>query len=203
MPIEFPTLNFAALAPVLIIFAGAFVVMFLELYIRDKRILGYLSLVGLAATAIASFLLFNRAAVPAYQSMLVSDGYALILNLIFIVAAALSILIAISYLGDRGLQRGEYYALILFSGGGMMLMAGATDLIVVFMGLEIMSIALYVLAAFNRQQMGSGEAGAGNTLCWGRLLRPFSCTGWRWCTALPAPPISTKLACGTGPAPPT
>jgi len=91
--------------------------------------------------------------------MLVSDGYTLVLNLIFVVTAALSILIALGYLSDRALQRGEYYALLLFSTAGMMLMAAATDLIIVFLGLEIMSIGLYVLAAFNRRKQGSGEAG--------------------------------------------
>jgi NADH-quinone oxidoreductase subunit N len=159
MELEFPALNIAALAPVLVVFISAFVVMFLELFAKDKRILGYLSLVGLLAAALASYLLFGSYAVPTYQSMFVSDGYALVLNFVFIMAAALSVLVAISYLGDRGLQRGEYYALILFSTGGMMLMAGATDMINIFLGLEIMSIALYVLAAFNRQRMGSGEAG--------------------------------------------
>lgn len=159
MDLDFPALNLAALAPVLVVFISAFVVMFLELFAKDKRILGYLSLVGLLVAAISSFWLFGSYAVPTYQSMFVSDGYALVLNFVFIIAAALSVLIALSYLGDRGLQRGEYYALILFSTGGMMLMAGATDMINIFLGLEIMSIALYVLAAFNRQRMGSGEAG--------------------------------------------
>lgn len=159
MPIEIPPLNLAALAPVLIVLVSAFVVMFVELYARDKRILGYLSLVGLAGAFVSSFSLFNSSAVPSFQGMFVSDGYALVLNLVFVIAAALAILISLSYLGDRGLQRGEYYALLLFSTGGMMLMAGATDMIVIFMGLEIMSIALYVLAAFNRQRLGSGEAG--------------------------------------------
>jgi len=159
MPIEFPALNFAALAPILVVIISAFVVMALELTTRDKRILGYLSLVGLAIAAAVSFSMFGGNVVPSYQNMVISDGYALVLNLIFASAAALSILIALSYLGDRGLQRGEYYALLLFSTAGMMLMAAATDLMVVFLGLEIMSIALYVLAAFNRQRLGSGEAG--------------------------------------------
>jgi len=159
MPIEFPVLNFTALVPALMLIGSAFVVMFLELYINDKRILGYLSLAGLGLTAFANLGQLGKATAPAYQNMFISDGYALVLNLVFVTAAALSILIAISYMGDRGLQRGEYYALVLFSTSGMMLMAGATDLIIVFMGLEIMSIALYVLAGFNRQQMGSGEAG--------------------------------------------
>jgi NADH-quinone oxidoreductase subunit N len=57
------------------------------------------------------------------------------------------------------MQRGEYYALLLFATSGMMLMGAATDLIIVFMGLEVMSIALYILAAFNRRQLASGEAG--------------------------------------------
>jgi NADH-quinone oxidoreductase subunit N len=81
------------------------------------------------------------------------------LNLVFIVTAALSILLSLSYLEGQEMQRGEYYALILFSTTGMMIMAAATDLIVVFLGLEIMSIALYILAAFNRRQLSSGEAG--------------------------------------------
>jgi NADH-quinone oxidoreductase subunit N len=139
--------------------ATAFIVMFLELYVNDKRVLGYWSLAGLGIAAVASAMLFDTPAAPTFQNMVVSDGYALVLNLIFIVTAVLSILISLSYLGERALQRGEYYALLLFSTGGMMLMGSATDLIVVFLGLEIMSIALYVLAAFNRQQLGSGEAG--------------------------------------------
>lgn len=159
MPIEFPALNFAALGPVIVVTISAFVVMFVELYARDKRVLGYLSLAGLVLAMGVSFSLFGSLAAPSYQSMFVSDGFALVLNLVFLTAAALSILIALSYMGDRGLQRGEYYALILFSTVGMMLMAGATDLIIVFLGLEIMSIALYVLAGFNRQKLGSGEAG--------------------------------------------
>ena len=53
MPIEIPPLNFAALGPLLIIFVSAFVVMFVELFVRDKRILGYLSLVGLAAALVS------------------------------------------------------------------------------------------------------------------------------------------------------
>lgn len=159
MPLEIPTLNFTALIPVLAVTVTAFIVMFLELYLDDKQRLGYLSLVGLVTAAVSSFALFNEPVAPDFQDMVVSDNYALILNLIFIVTAALSILIALSYLGDRELQRGEYYALLLFSTSGMMLMGAAADLMIVFLGLEIMSIALYILAAFNRQQLGSGEAG--------------------------------------------
>ncbi|MCB0169115.1 MAG: NADH-quinone oxidoreductase subunit N [Anaerolineae bacterium] len=159
MPIDFPVLNFQAIAPELVVVVTAFLVMFAELFVDDKRILGYISILGLAMAAILNFALMAAFAPPTFQTMMISDGYSLILNLIFIIAAALSILISLSYLGDRELQHGEYYALLLFATVGMMLMGAATDLIIVFMGLEIMSIALYILAAFNRQQLGSGEAG--------------------------------------------
>lgn len=159
MPIEFPTLNFVALFPMLGVVVTAFLVMFIELFTVDKRALGYLSLLGLGVATVFTFLMFGASPAHSFQDMVISDGYSLVLYLIFMVTAALSILISLNYLGYRGLQRGEYYSLVLFSTTGMMLMAAGADLIIVFMGLEIMSIALYVLAAFNRQQPGSGEAG--------------------------------------------
>ncbi|MBI1879358.1 MAG: NADH-quinone oxidoreductase subunit N [Chloroflexi bacterium] len=94
-----------------------------------------------------------------FQNMAMSDGYSLVLDLIFIITAGLSVLISLGYLDHKDMQRGEYYILLLFATGGMMLMGAATDLIIVFMGLEVMSIALYILVAFNRRQLASGEAG--------------------------------------------
>lgn len=160
MPIEFPTLNFAALAPILTVLGTAALVMICDLIFKDKRFLGYLSLFGLIIAAAPCFLMLMEAPpAPSFQNMAVSDGYSLVLDLIFIVTAALSVLISLSYLDHKNMQRGEYYALLLFATSGMMLMGAATDLIIVFMGLEVMSIALYILAAFNRRQLASGEAG--------------------------------------------
>ncbi|HMQ52993.1 MAG TPA: NADH-quinone oxidoreductase subunit N [Anaerolineae bacterium] len=160
-PIQFPDLSGAivSLLPELAVAITAFLVMFIDLFVKDKRVLGYVSILGLIVAAVLNYVLLNSPTWLAFQQMTISDGYSLVLNLIFIVTAILSILVSLSYLGERELQRGEYYALLLFSTVGMMLMGAATDLIVVFLGLEIMSIALYVLAAFNRQQLGSGEAG--------------------------------------------
>jgi NADH-quinone oxidoreductase subunit N len=152
-------LNVIALAPELAVIITAALVMFFDMLIDDKRLLGYLSLLGLAVAAGITFVLFGAAPAPALQNVLIGDGYALVFNLVFITTAALSVLIAISYLNRNDLQRGEYYALLLFSTSGMMFMAAATDLIIIFLGLEIMSIGLYILAAFNRRQLGSGEAG--------------------------------------------
>lgn len=158
MPIEIPTLNLVALAPQIVLVVTVILVMLFDMFVADKRVMGYVSLLGLGLAALVCVGMLGRPA-QAIQTMAVSDGYSLILNLVFIATAALSILIALSYLSEHDMQRGEYYALLLFSTIGMMLMGAATDLIVVFLGLEIMSIALYVLAAFNRRQLSSGEAG--------------------------------------------
>jgi NADH-quinone oxidoreductase subunit N len=132
-------------------------VLLFDLAVSDKRVLGYMGLVGVVAASGVSLVLQEQAPIS-FQTMAVSDGYALFFNLVFLVAAGLSLLIAIDYLGMHGLQGGEYYALLLFSASGMMVMAAATDLIVVFLGLEIMSISLYILAGFNRGQVASAEA---------------------------------------------
>lgn len=157
MPIEIPTLNFIALAPPLIVIGTALLVLLFDLAVTDKRVLGYLGLVGVVIAAGVSIAMGPRPATT-FQAMAISDGYALFFNLVFLATAGLSILIAIDYLERHDLQRGEYYALLLFSASGMMLMAAATDLIVVFLGLEIMSVALYILAGFNWRQLASAEA---------------------------------------------
>src|SRR5512136_2385533 len=157
MPIQIPILNFIALAPPLIVIATALLVLLADLAVAQKRILGYLGLAGVVAAGVVSLALWGYTPL-AFQAMAVSDGYTLFFNLVFLTTAALSLLAAIDYLEHKGLQRGEYYALLLFSTSGMLFMAAATDLIVVFLGLEIMSVALYILAGFNRGQFASIEA---------------------------------------------
>jgi NADH-quinone oxidoreductase subunit N len=158
MPIEIPTLNFFALAPALIVMGTALLVLLLDLAVADKRFLGYLGLLGVVLAAAVSIVLARHAPFT-FQDMAVSDGYALFFNLVFLITAGLATLIAVDYLERHDLGHGAYYALLLFSTSGMMLMAAAADLIVVFLGLEIMSISLYILAGFNRRQFASAEAG--------------------------------------------
>ncbi len=160
MDIQIPYLNFNALLPLLIVVVTGIIVMVADLFTADKRSLGWVSLIGVLLAAVVGVMQQGMPGFdPAFQNMAVTDGYAHFFNLIFLSAAALSILVALGYLGRVGLQKGEYYTLLLFSTAGMMMMAAATDLILVFLGLETMSIALYVMAAFNRNQRASGEAG--------------------------------------------
>ncbi len=120
--------------------------------------LGYLTLAGIVAAAVANGWLYGVTEVGS-AGLVVVDQFRLFANWIFLLAAALAVLMSFTYVYRQRLQAGEYYALILFATAGTMFMAGARDLIVVFLGLEVMSISVYALTAFNRRDRRSAEAG--------------------------------------------
>ncbi|MGH2829079.1 MAG: NADH-quinone oxidoreductase subunit NuoN, partial [Actinomycetota bacterium] len=91
------------------------------------------------------------------QGTLAADGVTLFTSMILIGVCALAILLSYEYLSARGIHRPEYYPLLLFATAGMVLLAGANDLLMVFLGIEILSLALYVLAAFARNDDLSQE----------------------------------------------
>jgi NADH-quinone oxidoreductase subunit N len=90
--------------------------------------------------------------------MFISDGYSTFFKLIFFINVILTILISIKYIAIEKVNYGEYYSLMLFSTIGMMVMASAGDLIVLYLGLELMALSTYVLAGFNRHDIKSNEA---------------------------------------------
>jgi len=90
--------------------------------------------------------------------MLRLDTFAEVFDLFIVGATALAVVISAPYLNREELERGEYYALLLFSASGAMVMAGADNLIMLFLGLEILSLPLYVLAGFARRREESEEA---------------------------------------------
>ena len=92
-----------------------------------------------------------------FNGMMVSDKFSHFFNIIFLGTAALTALASIRYLDREKLQHPEYYVLLLFSALGMMLMTSAQDLIVIFISLEIMSLAVYVLVGFRRADRKSNE----------------------------------------------
>ncbi|MGQ9502524.1 MAG: NADH-quinone oxidoreductase subunit N [Anaerolineae bacterium] len=152
-----PELNLMPLYPLLVITGWAVLVLLVDLFVHNQRVLGYLALIGVIVTGVITFALWPG--VPtSFQNMAVSDASALFFNLVFLSAGVLGVLVAIDYLEHKDLQRGEYYVLLLFALGGMMTMAAAQDLLIVFLGLETMSVALYVLSGFNQQQWSSIEA---------------------------------------------
>jgi NADH-quinone oxidoreductase subunit N len=154
-----PAVDWIPLLPVLGVTTTAIVVLLADLFReeRDLEVLAWLSILGLASTTLVSALLWGHSASTLGGAFAV-DNYAVFFDLLFCVTTALSVLMAVDYLGTTSVQGGEYFSLVLFATAGMMTMAGATDLIVIFLGLEVMSIAVYVLAGAWREQIRSNEA---------------------------------------------
>ncbi|OGT97464.1 MAG: NADH-quinone oxidoreductase subunit N, partial [Geobacteraceae bacterium GWC2_48_7] len=97
--------------------------------------------------------------IQSFSGSVVQDNFATFFKIIFLLAAGLAILISDQYMEREECNHGELYPLILFTVVGMMLMASGTDLMTIFLGLEVMSVSLYVLAGFNRANIKSNEAG--------------------------------------------
>ena len=156
---QFPAVSVRALLPALVVLGTAGLVLVLDLLPPRARKghLPVLSLAGIVLALLSTTWLWGEET-RAFHGMVVLDGYALFLQLVICYAAGLVVLLSIDYLHERGLESGEYYALVLFATVGMMLMASAGDLIVVFLSLELMSLPLYVLAGYFRARLISGEA---------------------------------------------
>ena len=125
----------------------------------DARLAGWLSLAGLLAAGAAQLWLYLAGASPAgLPQMVALDTFRFAGNGIILLMAAVTVLLSLGYLERERIAVPEYYALILMATAGMMFLAGAEDLIVVFLGLEVMSVAVYVLAGFARRSIFSAEA---------------------------------------------
>lgn len=125
---------------------------------RSRPRVRRLALVGLVAAAACNGWLIAFEAEPG-SALVAVDGFRVAANFLFLGTALLAILLAVDYLERESLEIGEFYALVLFATVGMMVLAGAQDLILLFVGLEMMSVSAYVLTAFNRQDPRSAEAG--------------------------------------------
>ena len=155
----FPAIDLRAISPVLVLVVTAVLVMVLDLLPPRGRKdhLGFVGLAGVLVSLVITLTLWG-ADTRAFRGMVALDGYALFFNLVIGYATGLVLLLSIDYLRRRGEESGEFYILVLFAAVGMMLMASATDLIVIFLALETMSLSLYVLAGFFRGQREAGEA---------------------------------------------
>jgi hypothetical protein len=127
-----------------------------------------------------------------FNNMVVVDGFAAFINILLLASGLLGIALAYGYIKRMGLERGEYYILMLFSIVGMMLMAQASDLIIVFLALELLSIPLYVLAAFARPKLQSEEAGVKYFLL-GAFSTGRLCSWWDLASKLPPFPSTCGL----------
>ncbi len=159
MPFEIPDINL--LMPALVIVSTLLIVLIFDMIDAiSKKTLGWLTIVGAGIALWASIDLLQAGTDQTqFNEMFRIDSYSLFFNIIFLVSTILVALISISYLGGEDKKQGPYYLLILLATLGMMLMAAGNELIIVFLGLELMSLSLYVLAGYFRESPASSEAG--------------------------------------------
>jgi len=158
--ITIPAVNFTPIIPEMFLSVLAMVLLLINVFIPGDRktYLSYLSFFGIVATGVLVGASWGGH-IESFSGSVVLDNFATFFKMIFLVAAGLAILISDQYMEREGCNHGELYPLILFTVVGMMLMASGTDLMTIFLGLEVMSVSLYVLAGFNRGNKKSNEAG--------------------------------------------
>ena len=150
--------EFYNIIPVLLIGAGILISLLIELYFKKNEvILPWFTILLFMAAGFHALYTVNSVSVV-FQNMLATGGIVNIFYIIFTFGAAIVALLSIDYIKKYGTYFGEYYILLQTSVLGMMLMAGAKDLFMIFLGLELMSVSFYALAGLNRKRLKANEA---------------------------------------------
>lgn len=154
------TVNLNVIMPEIILSVLGMALLLVNVFVpsKSKGYLAWLSLLGIVGAGLAAVGGWGPT-VSSFSGSVVQDNFATFFKIIFLVAAGLAVLISDQYMEREGCNQGELYPIILFTTVGMMLLAAGTDLMTIFLGLELMSISLYVLAGFNRANIKSNEAG--------------------------------------------
>lgn len=151
-----------AIAEVFLLVAGC-VILILDLFLSDRQryvtyVLAQLTLLGCALLTVWSFDFGGGQALFTFSEMFVADRMSVVLKLLTYLSVATCLLYSRQYLEDRGLHRGEYYALALFSTLGMLVMISSNHFLTLYIGLELMTLCLYALVALDRDSPRATEA---------------------------------------------
>jgi NADH-quinone oxidoreductase subunit N len=149
---------YAAIIPILIVALSAIAAMLAEAIRRpgERMPIAGFGLIGCGGAALASYFLWDTRA--SSFGVILSDNFALFINIVLCVVGILTMLFSNDVVERDGIPAGEYYALTLFGLSGMMMMAAATDLLVIFIALEILSLSVYVLTGIRRSSAAGAEA---------------------------------------------
>jgi len=151
--------SWPALLPCIIVAATAIIVLVADLFMEgpDREGLGWLGMLGLGVAGIAAALLWSSNA-GGFGGSFVLDRFAVFFTVVLCFVGILTLLMSMDYLGSIRVEGGEYYVQFLLAVLGMIVMAQANDLVILFLGLELMSISVYVLAGIWRPELRSSEA---------------------------------------------
>lgn len=148
--------------PMVLLVLGGITCLFLEVFQRPSRPRTYIASVAAMAFALSGWAAMRLSTVDAswtFHGTAVLDSYGALVTAVICMGGVLTSLMAPAYLARAGVDRGEFYALLLFAGAGMSIMVSSADLMVIFLGLEIQSVCAYALAGYLRGSSQSAEAG--------------------------------------------
>jgi NADH-quinone oxidoreductase subunit N len=198
--------NYVAIIPIVSVMLTATAAMLAEAFRQpgERMPLFGLGLIGLVGAAISSIMLWDRDARS--FGVVRADNFTLFINLILCVVGVLTMLFSTEVVEREGLPPGEFYALTLFGLSGMMLMAAATDLLVIFLALEVLSLSVYVLTGLRRSS-GTGAEAAFKYFLLGAFSSAFFLYGIAFAFAVSGSTrldqLSLSLSSPGGSAPPT
>src|SRR5882672_7683849 len=154
--------NIPLIMPEVMVCLAGVIAMLVDAFVspRQRWVTGAISLLGLGAAAFSMILLWTSgtASSSSFNGMIVLDEFRLGFTLIFLIVSALTVLVSMVWVETERLPAGEFHSLLMFATAGMMFMASAGDLVIVFLGLEILSIATYVMCGFRRTDIRSNES---------------------------------------------
>jgi len=153
--------DWGAVLPELIMAGGVLILLLVDAFIGRWRLEATtgLAILTIVLAFIASLHLWTTGAAFAMHDTVSSDKFAMFFNYVILLAAVLAVLLSPSYIRFTNFDPGEYYALVLASAAGMMLMAAGTNFMILFLAIELLSLSLYILSGFARTQERSQEAG--------------------------------------------
>jgi NADH-quinone oxidoreductase subunit N len=157
--ISLPEIAFAGILPELLLCAAGMIILVIGWFLR-RGVLAMsctVGIVGIVAALIANNPLRSTDN-SAFSNMLAVDAYSWFLNIVILIAAALTILMSVRYLEDEGIEMYEYFVLVLFAAAGMMFMVGGNHILMIYIGLETLSISIYILAGGLPESIKSKEA---------------------------------------------
>ncbi|MBM3789323.1 MAG: NADH-quinone oxidoreductase subunit N, partial [Acidobacteria bacterium] len=152
--------DYLTILPIVIPVLGGMVILLLEPFTAPAR-KGRMGQIAVLTTAVAAYslsFLWNSPERALFHGMLLVDGFSIFFQYLFLVITGICALVSLRFNEREAISRGEYYALLLLACSGMSLMAASGDLILTFLGIEILSIATYILAGFKRGDAKSNES---------------------------------------------
>ena len=155
-----PTIDWSALLPVAIVAVTGIIALIVEMFRpkHNNNLIVGVSLGGLALSALSSVFLMQQTQYATAADLYLRDSFGTVIQLLLVVTTALTILLSEVYLRQKRIAFGEFYPLVLWSTVGAMVMSSSNNLLVIFLGLEILSVSLYVMAGMSRREEKSEES---------------------------------------------